>query len=77
MIIALIVISVLLFGFICWREYQHDKERKDLYNRIMAVNLEEYAVQSNEKPPPRGRNFVSKGLEKSSNELGINFEGTD
>ena len=51
---------IALFLLFCWREYQHDKERKDLYNRIMAQDYNEYAKQG--KEPPKGRNFVTKGL---------------
>lgn len=53
-----------------WREWQHDLERKDLYNRLMARDLSEYtAATSGGRPPPRSRNFVLAGLRHSVNQI--------
>lgn len=64
--IILAVIILMMACFICWREWYHDKERKDLYNRIMAGNAQEYVRFGDDKPPPKGRNFVKKNIEKAN-----------
>jgi hypothetical protein len=50
--------------FLAWREYCHDKERKDLYNRLMSRDITEYMTTQDNKPPKQ-RNFVKKGLKDS------------
>jgi hypothetical protein len=44
--------------------YSHNVERKDLLNRIMAKDLQEYRQTVNKSPPPKGGNFIKAGLKK-------------
>lgn len=82
MITALLVgIIVFLLAFIGWREYcffcrerQHDAERQDLYNRIMARDLNNYNAEKEPRPLPQSRNFVLAGIRRSNNELGRNYQ---
>ncbi len=60
---VLIALFFLFVGFLGWRERCHDRERRDLYNRIMAANLTEYKLMER-KEQPKARNFVRKGLEQ-------------
>jgi hypothetical protein len=54
-----------------WREIVHDRERKDLYNRLMARDLSEYKTMATSgKPPPgRVRNTVLAGMRHSTNQM--------
>lgn len=56
---------LLTFCMWAWREYQHDQERKDLLNRLMAKDFNEYVIQG--KPPPKGGNFIARGLAQHFN----------
>lgn len=55
---------IILLALMVVRERFHDRERKDLYDRIMAGNYQEYSNSHPEKPPPMGRNVLRRGLEK-------------
>lgn len=57
-----------IIGVFMWREYQHDRERKDLYNRLTARSAGEYLSMQN-KTPPKGRNFVKRGYMDSVDEM--------
>lgn len=48
------IIPVLLIAVIVFQQVTHSKERKDLYNRIMARDLTEYnhAVQHEQQDKP-------------------------
>jgi len=52
-----------------WREYQHDQERRDLYNRLMARDYTEYA-NAGRPPPGKVRNFIRRGLQMQAEEEG-------
>jgi len=69
MIWVLTSIIAALFILLVWRENYHDRERKDLYNRFMARDLNEYIGTQTRKPPKSG-NFVKAGLKRSLNEMG-------
>lgn len=56
-----------LLVFIFFREVQHSKERRELYNRIMARDLTDY--NTSQRDPPKGRNFVKAGLKKQIESL--------
>ena len=82
------IVACAFILFLAWREWQHDRERKDLYSRLMAKDLTDYTVSEKQKqtrPPPadgRGANFVRAGLErgkkrKSVGEVGENHAGID
>jgi|GEM_PF-2717258 len=64
------LICLILVGLVIWREHQFDLERKDLYDRIMAGNLHDYSANKDGTAPPRGRNFVKKGIKKGYQALG-------
>ena len=44
--------------------YSHNVERSDLLNRIMAKDLQEYGQVTNQRPPPKGGNFIKTGLRR-------------
>lgn len=61
-----IILSAIIFSLLVMLVLQaiaHGKERKDLYNRIMASDLRDYSVNQ-KRDPPKSRNFIKKGLEK-------------
>lgn len=60
--------TLLIMGFILViREVMHHYERRDLYNRIMARNLNEY--QNKREPLPARKNFVLEGIKRGQREL--------
>lgn len=58
--LALLALSAVLVV----QEYRHGNERKDLLNRIMAGNWQEYTQNINQRPPPKGGNFIRAGLKR-------------
>lgn len=70
MIWPLFGVIALILVMWAWREYTHDKERKDLYNRLMSRDIAEYkTVAATGKPPPgRARNTILAGIKKSMSE---------
>jgi len=57
----IITISALLV-LLAAQQYLHYIERKDLCNRLMSRDLVDYKNVTNNKPPPKGKNFVQRGL---------------
>jgi len=54
-----IVIAAIALTYIAWREWRHEKERQELYSRLMARDLAEFAVFSkNDQPPSKSRSFI-------------------
>lgn len=51
-------------GMWAWREYRHDAERRELYNRLMARDLTEYTASSSSRPPPRARSVIAAGVRR-------------
>lgn len=45
-----IFLIVIFISYITWSEYQHSKERKQLYSRIQARDLTEYKRVEESKP---------------------------
>jgi hypothetical protein len=67
--VGVYILAGVFLLFVLWREWQHDRERKDLYSRLMAKDLTDYTISEKQKmrPPPsdsRGANFVRAGLQK-------------
>jgi hypothetical protein len=60
LVLALMVLSAALL----MQEYRHSNERKDLLTRIMAKDLTEYNQVMNQRPPPKGGNFIRTGLKR-------------
>jgi hypothetical protein len=62
-----LLVVVLLFLLVMeYRYYQWQKERADLYSRIMAGSLTEYRNDIAEKPPPKGGNMFTAGMKKAA-----------
>ncbi len=66
------ILVFVLLGYIVWREIftqqereAHKEERKDLYDRIMAGDYEQYYTHQPENEPLPGRNVVRAGLKRS------------
>jgi hypothetical protein len=51
-----VLLIILFVSYCAWRENQWGKERKDLYNRLMAKDLAEYREDSKAIPPPKAPN---------------------
>ncbi len=51
-----------LLAVIVWRESVHDRERKDLYNRLMARDLVDYMKANDQNLLPKSKNFIRKGM---------------
>ena len=63
---ALTIIAIALVLVILLQEVRHSKERRDLYNRLMARDLADYHAL--ERPPAdkgRVRNFVFTGMKRN------------
>ena len=57
----LTVIIAVLFAYIVYTDSQRTKERRELLDRIMANNLDEYQLHQNlSSPPPKGRSKMSQ-----------------
>lgn len=67
-------IILALIGVIVFQELRHGKERKDLYNRIMARDLTEYQ-RDIDKTPRVARNIIRKNLAKQHNQLLDDLKG--
>ena len=63
-IILILVIAILLFERV-WSQKQHHEERRELYSRIMARDLDDYSKTEQTTAPPKGRNFVLAGIDRS------------
>ena len=63
-----LIIGGLFLCLFAWREYRHDSERRDLYNRLMARDLPEYTANGSSRPPPKSRNIITAGLKRYSDQ---------
>lgn len=61
MVYAALIISLIVLAF---ENFLHFKERKDLYNRIMANDLRDYTAANTKKTPKKGRSFIRDAMEK-------------
>lgn len=66
-IVYLLIEAGIFLAFIIWQEIAHKRERFDLYNRLMARDLNDYNSSGQVTP---GRNFIRKALESYSNSWG-------
>lgn len=64
LLVGVPTLLILQMGYIFWSFYMHQKERRDLYNRIMAGNLYDYHV--NESRPAIGKrsNYLEEAFKK-------------
>ncbi len=46
----------------------HARERRDLYSRIMARDLTDYALNQRRPKPPAGRNLVREAIVRAAQE---------
>jgi len=58
------LIIIILLAVIILQIIFHARERRELYNRIMAHDLRDY-VANQGREPPKSRNFIRKSLEKA------------
>lgn len=61
-----IIVICLLFGIIIVQDMGHRRERKDLYNRIMARDLSEYKAGGKARYVP---NLLKRNMEKNREKL--------
>lgn len=54
----LVLLILLGFGFFVWHEKMHERERRELYSRLMARSLEEYQALTDLRGPPKGGSFI-------------------
>lgn len=61
-----IIVALIGFVAITAQSYLHYRERKDLYNRIMAGNLREYQESTGDKQPSKTTkgNPIKRTLDK-------------
>lgn len=57
------IIILALIAMLAFYSHLTARERRELYNRIMAGSLKEYQQQTDPSPPPKARNVIKKGLE--------------
>ena len=60
------LIVIILLAVIILQTIVHSRERRDLYDRIMAHDLRDY-VANQGREIPRSRNFIRKSIEKAYN----------
>lgn len=69
------LITIILAGILILREWQNWKDRKDLLDRIMCVDYQEYqALNKPKKTPPSRRVFPGR---MTDTELAAAAEGLD
>ncbi len=61
-IAAVSLVSIVLALLIVWREVVHDREMRDLLNRIMARDYNDYLRGSQGRPPPRTGNVLKQAV---------------
>lgn len=71
-----IVICIALAAFIL-REWQHNRQTKDLLNRLMARDYSEYTYSKSERTPAPSRNFVLESLQKAHQSRMNEFDQID
>lgn len=57
---AFLICILILCCIMVYFELQHKKERKDLLNRLMAKDYQEYLNAINKTGPTPGRNFITR-----------------
>jgi len=80
MIIAITTISlttVMLIILLIWREITHDRERRDLLNRIMAKDYNDYARNIQGKSPPKVGGVLRQAVMERHPAYRIVKEGDD
>lgn len=59
-------VLVALIVYILVREVLHARERKDLYDRIMSPNIEDYRREHPSKPPNPIANPIRKNIQEKN-----------
>lgn len=60
----LLILCLAQTCIIVYQQAQAERERKDLYNRIMAGTLNDYTRETKDKPPPKINNPLRANIEK-------------
>jgi hypothetical protein len=62
MIYVALIVSLIVLAF---ENFMHYRERKDLYSRIMAKDLSDYAtIIEKKKPPGKAKSFIRDKMEE-------------
>ncbi len=61
------ILGCVMSAALIFQAYRHEKERRDLLNRIMARDYAEYQAM-NGRPPPKCTNFIRKKQAEAVNE---------
>lgn len=61
------ILGCVMSAALIFQAYRHEKERRDLLNRIMARDYAEYQAM-NGRPPPKSTNFIKKKQAEAVNE---------
>jgi len=69
---ALLIQGAIFMAFITWQAWHHARERRDLYNRIMAKDFPEFVSMTKPRPEKsnRSHNFIKRNLERYERQLG-------
>lgn len=58
------IVAVVMGALLVIQQFMWYRERKDLYSRIMARDLTDYANATGERMPPKSRNIVAAGIRR-------------
>ncbi len=61
------ILGCVMSAALIFQAYRHEKERRDLLNRIMARDYAEYQAM-NGRSPPKSTNFIKKKQAEAVNE---------
>lgn len=71
---AQLFVIVFLTAFLVWREVVNQRAQKELLNRLMSRDLEDYSNVSGEKrPSPKVRNPITARAQKAQEEFAKSY----
>lgn len=74
LLVGVPTLLLLQMVYIFWSAYMHQKERQDLYNRIMAGSLYDYHTGENRTPIGKRPNFLEEALKKQERLAQMDFD---
>lgn len=63
-LLAMVIEASVAVALLVWRDRVHDRERRDLLNRLMAGDYTRYRTGEEENPPGAVRNWLRDKSEK-------------
>lgn len=73
---SIVFVSASFVLLILWQmvqEKRHAKERKELYDRLMARDLSDYRINAQQEPLKKATNHVSEAIRRAEREARTNM----